>query len=115
MRCGLELILRDILIGAGATVAMDLWAVFLRRCYGVPSLDYGMVGRWLGYFRRAASCIRVLGWRHPFEASASSVGALTMRSELRSQGRSWASRAPSGDDSRLCCPHSSSAFSRSLY
>jgi hypothetical protein len=45
MSCGLELLLRAILSGTGATLLMDVWAVFLRRCYGVPSLDDGLIGR----------------------------------------------------------------------
>lgn len=35
------------LIGVGATVVMDLWALALRRLWGIPSLDYAMVGRWV--------------------------------------------------------------------
>ncbi|MFD9897788.1 DUF2938 domain-containing protein [Mesorhizobium sp. NPDC059025] len=46
-----DLILRAVLIGVGATAAMDLWALFLRRMFGIPSLDYAWVGRWLLHFR----------------------------------------------------------------
>ncbi|MBI1493312.1 DUF2938 domain-containing protein [Halocynthiibacter styelae] len=35
------------LIGIGATLIMDLWALTLRRAFGVPSLDFALVGRWL--------------------------------------------------------------------
>lgn len=35
-------------IGAGATLIMDLWALILRRL-GVVSLDYALVGRWIGH------------------------------------------------------------------
>lgn len=45
-----DLILRAVLIGVGATAAMDLWALFLRRTVGIPSLDYAWVGRWLLHF-----------------------------------------------------------------
>jgi Protein of unknown function (DUF2938) len=38
-----------ILIGAGATAAMDLWAIVRQRVFGVPALSYGLVGRWLAY------------------------------------------------------------------
>jgi hypothetical protein len=38
---------RALLIGAGATMTMDLWAVLLRQL-GVPSLDLAFLGRWLG-------------------------------------------------------------------
>jgi hypothetical protein len=53
---------------------MDVWAVLLRRGFGVRSLDYAMVGRWLGHMpagtfaheRIAAVAAipgeRVIGW-----------------------------------------------------
>lgn len=61
-------------VGLGATAIMDAWAVFLRRAFNTPSLDYCLVGRWLhhmktGVFRHTsivqseqqqAEC--VLGW-----------------------------------------------------
>ncbi|QQK04326.1 DUF2938 domain-containing protein [Burkholderia sp. Bp9017] len=43
---------RILLIGAGATLLMDLWALFRRRMFGIPSLDYALVGRWLGHMMR---------------------------------------------------------------
>ncbi|WP_412024765.1 DUF2938 domain-containing protein [Burkholderia cepacia] len=63
-----------LLIGAGATLVMDLWALFRRRAFGIPSLDYALVGRWFGHMMRgrfrhvsivAASPVpgeRALGW-----------------------------------------------------
>ena len=36
-----------VLIGLGATLLIDLWAQFLKRAFGVRSLDYCMLGRWL--------------------------------------------------------------------
>jgi hypothetical protein len=44
----LEAIGRTVAIGAGATLAMDLWAALLRRL-GIPSLDFAMLGRWIGH------------------------------------------------------------------
>ncbi len=35
------------LIGAGATAVMDLWSVARKRLFGIPSSDYGLVGRWI--------------------------------------------------------------------
>jgi hypothetical protein len=34
-------------IGLGATLLMDLWNLFLKRSFSVPSLDYCLLGRWL--------------------------------------------------------------------
>ena len=39
-------------IGAGATLGMDLWNLFLRRAFGIPSLDYCLLGRWALYLPR---------------------------------------------------------------
>lgn len=44
----LEMIVRTVLIGAGATMTMDLWAAVLRR-FGVPSLNFALLGRWVGH------------------------------------------------------------------
>lgn len=71
---GLEIVVRAIPIGIGATVMMDLWAAFLKAMFAVPRLDYGMLGRWLGHVPRGrlmhdniakASPVRgerVIGW-----------------------------------------------------
>jgi hypothetical protein len=36
-----------IAIGIGATLTMDLWNLFLKRTFSIPSLDYCLLGRWL--------------------------------------------------------------------
>jgi hypothetical protein len=40
-------VLAAVLIGVGATVVIDLWALFLRRAFQVRSLDYCLLGRWV--------------------------------------------------------------------
>lgn len=62
------------LIGTGATIVMDIWGMVRAHLLGVPSLDYALVGRWLGHLasgrlrhdRIAASPQvtgeRVIGW-----------------------------------------------------
>ncbi|CAB3749984.1 hypothetical protein GQ57_01115 [Burkholderia sp. MSh2] len=69
-----DLLLSLVPIGAGATLMMDLWASFRRRVFGTPSLDYALVGRWIGHmmhgrFRHASIAAappvageRALGW-----------------------------------------------------
>jgi hypothetical protein len=42
---GLEFVLHATLIGIGATLVMDLVVLLRQRLFGVPSLDYAMVGR----------------------------------------------------------------------
>ena len=70
----MELLKYAVVIGAGATAVMDLWAVCLRHCCRVTSLDYALLGRWIGHFPRGrfvhqsiakASPVhgeRIIGW-----------------------------------------------------
>jgi hypothetical protein len=46
-----EMIVQASVLGIGATLLMDMWALARKRLFGVPSLDYGLVGRWLGHMR----------------------------------------------------------------
>ncbi|WP_175950554.1 DUF2938 domain-containing protein [Burkholderia sp. BCC0405] len=69
-----DVLLNLVPIGIGATFVMDLWTLFRRRAFGIPSLDYALVGRWIGHmmhgrFRHvsigAAAPVpgeRTLGW-----------------------------------------------------
>ena len=41
-----------IAIGTGATLLMDLWNVFLKRAFGIASLNYCMLGRWVRHMPR---------------------------------------------------------------
>jgi hypothetical protein len=48
-----------IAVGIGATMFMDLWALFVSRTVGIPSTNYCLVGRWFchmpgGTFRHAS-------------------------------------------------------------
>jgi hypothetical protein len=49
---GLEFFVRAFVIGVGATVVLDLWAVLLQRLLRIPSTNWAMVGRWFGHFPR---------------------------------------------------------------
>lgn len=60
-----ECALRAVLIGAGATIVMDLWAALLRQG-GVPSLNLAFLGRWIGHLPRGQ-------WMHPNIARATPV------------------------------------------
>jgi len=69
-----HIILRVILIGLGATVVMDVWAVIAEAAFAIPQSNFAMVGRWLGHMPqgsfshdsiRAAAPVAgeaVLGW-----------------------------------------------------
>lgn len=45
------LLLYAVFIGTGATFFMDLWALFLKQCFGIASMNYRFIGRWLGHMR----------------------------------------------------------------
>jgi len=40
-------VLGAVVVGLGATLLMDLWAVFLQGAFGIPSTNYCLVGRWI--------------------------------------------------------------------
>lgn len=42
-------VIQGVVVGVGATAVMDLTAEVLRRTRGTRSLDYALVGRWLGH------------------------------------------------------------------
>jgi len=48
----LALLLHVAAIGIGATLLMDGWAVLRKQLLGVPSLDYALLGRWVGHMPR---------------------------------------------------------------
>jgi Protein of unknown function (DUF2938) len=54
-----EYIIAAIGIGIGATLLMDIWNLLLKRGFGIPSLNYCLLGRWVahipsGTFRHAS-------------------------------------------------------------
>jgi len=48
----LELGVRALVMGVAAAAFMDAWGLLLRRGFGVPTLDYALLGRWLGHIPR---------------------------------------------------------------
>ena len=97
MNEGLEFFLRAVMVGVGATVVMDLWAVFLNRFFSIPSLNYAMVGRWIGHFPNGkffhknitqSPSVRgelILGWSAHY-----SIGIFFAASLLAVWGLDWA-------------------------
>lgn len=45
----MNVMLETTLIGVGATLIMDIWAVLQKLFFKIPSLNYMLVGRWLGH------------------------------------------------------------------
>ncbi len=71
MSAATESLLNALVIGAGATAIMDAWAVLLRLGFDVPSLNYVLVGRWLGHLRSGT-------FAHPSIAQAPPVRGETV-------------------------------------
>ncbi len=96
----IEFALRAALIGVGATAVMDAWAALLRR-FGVPSLNFALLGRWLGHMPQGrwmhesiarAAPVRgelLLGWGAHY-----SIGVAFSALLLSTAGLRWA-RSPS--------------------
>jgi Protein of unknown function (DUF2938) len=51
MKTMIEFAFRSLVIGAGATLLMDLWAAALSR-FGITSLNFALLGRWIGHLPR---------------------------------------------------------------
>jgi hypothetical protein len=92
----MEIAICAVLIGIGATALIDLWALILRRVFGVASLDYALVGRWLGHMpagRFAHASIaavprirgeRLIGWTAHY-----AIGVLFAAMLLAACGLDW--------------------------
>ena len=65
MNARLEFVVCTLLIGGGATLVMDAWAVLLGRL-GIPSLDFALLGRWIGHLPQGQ-------WMHESIAKAAPV------------------------------------------
>lgn len=88
-----------ILVGVGATLAMDAWALLLRTVFGIASLDYAWVGRWIGHLAQgrvahlhiaAAAPVageRILGWIAHYAIGIAFAGLLWLLG-----GDEWARR-----------------------
>lgn len=45
----MNVMLETTLTGVGATLIMDIWAILQKLFFKIPSLNYMLVGRWLGH------------------------------------------------------------------
>lgn len=67
-------LINSLLIGVGATLLIDLWAIARKHLLGIAAPNYDLVGRWLAYMRHGrfrhdsiaaaspAQCERLIGW-----------------------------------------------------
>jgi hypothetical protein len=96
----LEFARRAVLIGAGATMVMDVWAALLRQ-FGVPSLNLDFLGRWIGHLARGhwmhvsiAAAAPIRGERWIGWCAHYSIGVAFSALLLWAYGLEWA-RSPS--------------------
>jgi hypothetical protein len=90
-----------LIIGAGATLLMDMWIWLQKRLFGIPALDYAMVGRWIGHLANGryrhdsiakappVSGERLIGWTAHYAIGVAFAAIL-----LAAWGLDWA-RDPS--------------------
>jgi hypothetical protein len=94
-----ELLLGAVAAGLGATLFMDLWNLFLKRAFGIPSLDLCLLGRWVlhmpaGTFRHARIAAAP---RKPLECAAGylahyGIGVVFAVAFVFAMPRSWWAR-----------------------
>jgi hypothetical protein len=99
MSIGTHSILGAIAVGLGASLIMDLWNLFLKRTFSIPSLSYCLLGRWIchmpaGTFRhpRITAAPRkplecVVGWIAHY-----SIGAVFALGLVVSTSGNWLAR-----------------------
>ena len=58
-------LLSALAIGAGATLCIDAWNLFLARAFGVRSLDYCLLGRWVAHLPRGVVRHRAIAAAEP--------------------------------------------------
>lgn len=101
MNALLEIAIRGTVMGVAAAALMDAWGFLLRRGFGIPTLDYALLGRWIGHMTRgrfthgrivAAEPIR--GERPLGYLAHYGIGAAFAILLLLATGLDWA-RAPS--------------------
>ncbi len=99
----MDALIQAALIGTGATAAMDLWGILRKRLLGIPSMNYGLVGRWLAYLPRGrfrhdpiakSAPVRgegAIGWVAHYAIGIAFAGVL-----LAVWGAGWAARPTLG-------------------
>ena len=73
-------ILAAIAIGLGATLIMDLWNLFLKRAFKIPSLNYCLLGRWLRHMAEGTLTHPSIAaaQQKPFECAVGWIGHYTI-------------------------------------
>jgi hypothetical protein len=62
----LELAIRGTVMGVAAAALMDAWGLLVRRGLGIPTLDYALLGRWIGHMTRGRFMHQRIAAAEPF-------------------------------------------------
>lgn len=47
----MNMLIDAVLLGVGATIFMDVYALIIKKLLNIPPLDYRLLGRWIGHFK----------------------------------------------------------------
>ncbi len=93
----LTLATQAVLIGTGATIVLDLWGLCLKHVFGIPGLNYALLGRWIGHLFRGRFAHDNIGQANPVAGEAAigwiahyTIGILFAASLLAVMGPGWA-------------------------
>jgi hypothetical protein len=93
----LDLLVRGVVMGVAGSAAMDVWSAVLRRRFGIPTLDYRLLGRWIGHFPRGRFMHERIASAEPVRAERAigwlahyAIGVTFALVLLAILGRSWA-------------------------
>lgn len=62
----LDFMYRALVIGVAATALLDVWALFLKAAFGIPSANWALVGRWFGHLTRGTVAHEDIGKAEPY-------------------------------------------------
>ncbi|MBX3569941.1 MAG: DUF2938 domain-containing protein [Rhizobiaceae bacterium] len=65
-----DILLRAALVGIGATILMDLWAILINRVAGIPLPNWGLVGRWVWHLKDGKVFHDDIGRAAPYRGEA---------------------------------------------
>ncbi|MBB3133952.1 hypothetical protein FHS26_001668 [Rhizobium pisi] len=62
-----DILWRGLMIGAGATILMDLWAIVLAKVFSQPAANWAPVGRWFWHLGRGKLFHEAIADAEPYE------------------------------------------------
>ncbi|HEU4571506.1 MAG TPA: DUF2938 domain-containing protein [Candidatus Limnocylindrales bacterium] len=65
-----QLVAGAVVIGVAGSASMDAWSAVLRRRFGIPTLDYRLLGRWIGHIAKGRLAHERIGAAAPIPAEA---------------------------------------------